>query len=228
MTFSIVARCARTGELGVGAVTAMPAVGKLVAHVRARAGAAATQATVNPYLAIDGLRLLAEGHSAGAALDEVLSSDPGHRFRQAGLVDSQGRVATFTGSQTPDWSGDLTADGCTAQGNRLVGPETLEAVIDAFGKRDDVDLAERLLVALEAGEATGADRQGAMSATITVHASEDYPLWDIRVDHAEDPVAVLRELYGEFREGLLPQVRMLSTRDDMMGEAARQQIQEIC
>jgi hypothetical protein len=96
------------------------------------------------------------------------------------------------------------------------------AIADAFGKRDDLDLMHRILHALEAGESTGADKKDAVSATITVVDTETYPLWDVRVDEAEDPVAELRRLAKQFAEELLPQIKKLPTREDALGEAARE------
>jgi uncharacterized Ntn-hydrolase superfamily protein len=223
MTFSIVARDPASGQIGVGAVTAMAGVGKLVTHARARVGAVATQAMINPYLAFDALALLAEGRPAQDALDEVVAADPGRDLCQCGALDGSGRTAAWTGERTPTWSGHLLDTDVCAQGNRLVGPETLEAVVEAFRDRSELELAWRICRALEAGERTGADKQGALSATVTVMDTEAYPLWDVRVDHADDPVEALGTLMVEFEEQLLPQVRKLSTREDPEGALVREQ-----
>lgn len=222
MTFSIAARCARTGQLGVGALTAMAAVGKIVAHVRPGAGAVATQATPNPYLAYDGLPLLADGRAPQDVLDQLLEQDPGRELRQVGMVDAEGRAAAWTGPRAAEWSGHRTGDGYAVQGNRLVGPETVDEVVRVFTSTGHLDLAERLLLCLESGEATGADRAGARSATVSVVGDQDYPLWDIRVDDADDPAAELRRLHGVFQEQVLPNIRNLPTREDPLGEAARE------
>lgn len=221
MTFSLVAHCPRTGQVGVGALTAMVGVGKIACHARTGAGALSSQAAMNPYHAYDGLPLLAAGRSAQETLDMVLAGDPGAEFRQVGVVDVQGRAAVHTGERTSDWSGDLVGDGYAVQGNRLVGRETLEAAAAAFEADPEQDLVERLLRALEAGEATGADREGALSATVLVHGREAYPLWDLRADHAEDPAAELRRLHAELGEVLLPAIAALPTRADPLGQMAR-------
>jgi uncharacterized Ntn-hydrolase superfamily protein len=226
MTFSIVARDPRSGHIGIGAVTAMVGVGKLVTHARAGIGAIATQANINPYLALDGLALLGEGRSAQEALDVVIAEDPGAAYRQCGVVDAEGRTAVWTGEQTPDWSGHVTAEDVAVQGNRLVGRETVEAVLDRYRERDDLDLPWRILVALEAGEATGADKKGAVSANIAVMATEEYPLWDVRVDEADDPVARVRELMEQMAEELVPQVEKLSTRQDPLGQLTREMMEQ--
>lgn len=173
MTFSLVARCARTGQVGVGAVTAMLGVGKLVCHAQAGAGAVATQAEMNPYYGYDGLRLLSGSKAARETLDSLVSKAPGRDFRQCGIVDLAGGSAAWTGPRTPEWSGHLSGEGYSAQGNRLVGPDTLEAVVEAFRRTESMSLVERLL---EAGEATGADKKGAFSSNITVMDTEEYPL----------------------------------------------------
>ncbi|GGM08049.1 DUF1028 domain-containing protein [Micromonospora yangpuensis] len=222
MTFSIVARCPRTGQLGVAALTATAGVGKLLSHVRNGAGAVATQATHNPFLAYDGLPMLAEGRSPREVFDELLANDPGRDVRQAGVVDAQGRSHAFTGARTLPWSGQHVGSGFAAQGNRLAGPETLAAIVRGYQQDPEADLVERLLCAIEAGEDSGGDRKGAGSATITVISEEPYPLWDLRVDDADDPARELRRLYGVFQEQMLPIVRGLPTRDDPMGESARQ------
>lgn len=217
MTFSIVARCQQTGQLGVGAATAMVGVGKLVAHAQANVGAAASQAMMNPYLAFDGLRGLDRGADAPATLRQLVEADPGREGRQFGLVDAHGRSASHTGSLPEDWKGHLTGDGYAAQGNRLAGPDVLNAAVDAYLSDPQRPLVERLLEALKAGEAAGGDTKGHRSAGITVVDTEEYPLWDLRIDTAASPLEELYANYIEFSEDLLPQVKMLPTRDNPLG-----------
>jgi uncharacterized Ntn-hydrolase superfamily protein len=224
MTFSLVARCSRTGQLGVGALTAMAGVGKLVPYARAGVGAVAAQAFMNPYYGIDGLRHMELGAPAEEALERVAKMDPARDVRQCAMIDATGAAVCWTGSRTKGWSGHIIGDGHSAQGNRLVGPVTLEAALDAFRSYPTRELAERLLLALEAGEATGADVAGTLSGTIYIVDTEEYPLWDIRVDHADDPAAMLRELYEEFVEHFVPMVRKLPTRADPVGDLAREEL----
>jgi uncharacterized Ntn-hydrolase superfamily protein len=224
MTFSIVARCDRTGQLGVGAITAMVGVGKIACHAQAGVGAVSSQAFMNPYHAYDGLRLMAAGRPAQEALDMVLAVDPGAAYRQVGFVDRHGRAAVFTGEQAFDWAGDLVGEGFAVQGNRLVGRETLEETARVFRDNPELELVERIVRALEAGEATGADTEGALSGTVQVYGVEEYPLWDIRADHAEDPAAEIRRLQAELGELLLPAVAQLPTRDDPLGQMVREQL----
>lgn len=222
MTFSLTVHDPTTGQLGVAALTAEPAVGKLVSHARRRAGAVASQAAINPYLGLDGLSLLEDGLDAEAVLERLLEGDPGRDARQVGIVDAAGQVAAWTGPACPEWAGHLLAPHVSVQGNRLVGPETLEATLETCLDNTDLDLAHRLLASLQAGEATGADREGAVSATILVVDTEEYPLWDVRVDHAADPARELARLVGVFNEQLLPTIRRMSTRSDPMGPMTRE------
>lgn len=217
MTFSLVARCPRTGQLGVGAMTAMIGVGKLVAHARSQVGAAASQAILNPYLAFDGLDRLADGEAADAVLDDLIAADPGAGGRQVGLVDAHGRSAAFTGHLPADWKGDRCGDGFAAQGNRLAGPEVLDDAVAAFHAAPDAPLVDRLLAALDAGQEAGGDTAGHRSATITVFGAEAYPLWDLRIDIADDPLEQLQRRYELFRDEVLPEIELLPTRNDPLG-----------
>jgi uncharacterized Ntn-hydrolase superfamily protein len=217
MTLSIVARCSRSGQFGVAAATAMPAVGKLLTYAAPRIGAVATHARINPYLGIDGLRLLRRRLAAGDVMEFLKRSDPHIQARQLAIVDMAGRAAAFTGNECPDWAGHLEGEGFSAQGNRLAGPEVVKAAAEAFRQSEGRDLAGRLVEALEAGDAEGGDTKGEESATIYVVDTEEYPLWDVRVDLHDDPVAELRRLYQIFRERLLPQMLELPTRRNPAG-----------
>lgn len=216
MTFSLVVADPATGHVGVAAMTAMPGVGKLVAHARARTGAAASQAMMNPYLAFDGLSLLGHGIAADQALAYLIEQDPGREGRQFGLVDFQGRSASHTGSLPQDFKGHRTGAHYACQGNRLAGPEVLDAAVDAYHAREG-DLVDRLVAALQAGEDAGGDTLGHRSATVVIMGSELYPLWDLRIDDADEPLAVLQEQKATFAEQLVPQVEMLPTRIDPLG-----------
>jgi uncharacterized Ntn-hydrolase superfamily protein len=218
-TASVVARCAATGQLGVAAVTAVLGVGKLVPHAAAGIGAVATQAAVNPYHGVDGLRFMAEGRTADEALARVVAMDPEPGSRQTAMVDGRGATAAWTGDDALPWAGHVSRHGVCVQGNRLVGPEVLDAMLaawDALGA--GTALVERLLRALEAAEAAGADREGALSAALLVVDAESYPLWDLRIDRADDPVAALRALHGESEADLLPHVLDLPKRADLRPE----------
>lgn len=204
MTFSIVAHCPRAGQLGVAVSTAVPAVGAMCPYVRAGVGAVSTQSWVNPYLAIEALRLMEGGLSGPAALDTVLSGDDARDVRQIGVVDHAGRAASWSGAGCTSWFGHIVGDGFAVQGNMLVGEATITRMAEAFRDSAGSDLAERLLLALEAGQAAGGDRRGRQSAALRVHDVEDYALLDLRVDEHADPVGELRRVFGIARLQLLP------------------------
>lgn len=216
-TFSIVGRCERTGQLGVAVSTANAAAGRLVCWARAGVGAVATQSWPNLYLAIDGLELIADGASPQEAMTAVLRTDPGREVRQLGLVDAHGRSSTWSGRECTDWYGGISEPDMAAQGNMLVGGETVSAMTDAFRGRTELTLAERLLQALEAGQAAGGDKRGRQCAALLVVDREEFPLWDLRVDEHPQPVAELRRVYEIVRLQTLPFVEGLPTRANPLG-----------
>ncbi|MBZ9666448.1 DUF1028 domain-containing protein [Pseudomonas sp. LMG 31766] len=224
MTFSIVAHCPRSGQFGVAAATAMPAVGKLLSHAAAGAGAVATQAQVNPYLGLDGLELLRQGLSAVQALERLKGTDPCMELRQCALIDAQGDTVCWTGEKCIPWAGSLAGEQFCVQGNRLVGPQVLDAVAEAFRRTEKRPLIERLIEALAAGDRCGGDRHGESSAVIYVVDQEEYPLWDIRVDHHLDPLAELRRLHKVFARDVLPEILAMPTRDNPAGLAAEDSV----
>lgn len=194
MTFSIVARCSQTGDLGIAVCTAIPAVGAINPFAKARVGAIATQAWSNPYLGIDGLDLLAQGLSAPQVLERLLDADADRENRQLAIVDAHGGVAGYTGSQVQPWKGHLEGDGYVVAGNLLVNNATIKAMAEAFEAAQG-QLGQRLLKALEAGQAAGGDRRGKVSAALRVVRDEAYPYFDLRVDEHPEPVAELRRIF---------------------------------
>ena len=206
-TFSIAARCARTGQLGVAVSTAVPAVGGRVPWIEAGVGAAASQAWSNPYLAIDALAALRGGATAEAALASVLDLDPARKLRQIGLVDREGRSSAWTGPDCTPWAGHRTGPDFAAQGNMLVGEATVTAMSEAFERTGPLELLERLMIALEAAQAAGGDKRGKQSAALRVVDTEAYPLLDLRVDEHRHPVAELRRILEVAKQQLLPLAR---------------------
>jgi uncharacterized Ntn-hydrolase superfamily protein len=188
-TFSIVARCERSGELGVAVATAVPAVGSMCPYLIAGVGAASTQSWVNPYLAIDALALMAQGRGASDALSAVLAQDAEAAGRQIGLIGARGPGFAFTGAACTKWCGEFTGDDFAIQGNMLVGEATLSSMRDAWLRDPSADLAERLMCALEAGDAAGGDYRGKQSAALKVVGTEAYAALDLRVDEHRTPVA---------------------------------------
>jgi uncharacterized Ntn-hydrolase superfamily protein len=201
-TYSIVACDLPRGQWGVAVQSKFLAVGAIVPWAEPRAGAVATQSYANPRYGPEGLALLRAGIPAGEAVERLTAADSGCEQRQLGIVDAQGRGASFTGSACHAWAGGRTGAGYAAQGNILVSGATIDALADTFEARGDAPLAERLLDCLEAAQAAGGDRRGQQSASLLVverdggYAGLSDSVVDLRVDDHTEPIAELRRLYG--------------------------------
>ncbi len=221
-TFSITARCSRSGQFGIAVATRVPAVGAAVPYLRAGVGAIASQATTNPYLGIDGLDLLAAGGSAEQVRDALVAWDSDIDQRQFAIVDAEGRVAAHTGADTHEHAGHRLGNGFAVAGNLLTGPDVLEAMAADFDATPHTDLAERLLRALETGQAAGGDRRGKQSAALRVVAHEAYPYLDLRVDEHADPIPELRRVHGVWREVMTPHLATRPTRASLRERSGRE------
>ena len=195
MTFSLVARCPGTGQLGVAVATSDIAVGARVPHVAAGAGAVATQHRTDPRLGARGLALLRSGCDAAETVDALVASTPDHGWRQLAVVDARGGAATFSGARVQATYAELRGEGRAVIGNMLAADEVGPAMLETDGE----PLAERLVSALEAGLAAGGELAPLRSAALLVAGSQPFPLVDLRVDLDEQPVARLRELWEAYR-----------------------------
>ncbi len=195
MTFSIAARCPRTGMLGVATSSASLACGAAAPTVQTHTGAIASQAFGNPFFGIDGLRLLSSGLAPEQVVAQLPSADPGRELRQLLVVDGHGRAAAFTGGECMPWAGHRIGAGYVAGGNRLAGEQVASAMAAAFEGSAEHDLPDRLVSALEAGETAGGDRGGRQSAALLVAYDQDYKYFDLRVDDHAEPVAELRRIF---------------------------------
>jgi uncharacterized Ntn-hydrolase superfamily protein len=171
--------------------------------VRSGVGAVSTQSWVNPYLALTALAELEKGAGATAALSTALAGDEAGALRQFGLVDGSGASAAHTGAECTPWAGQILGMGVAVIGNMLTGHEVLGAMAAAFDSKSE-DLAERLMLALEAADAAGGDKRGKQSAALRVHADEVYALSDIRVDEHAEPISELRRVLRIARAQLVP------------------------
>jgi uncharacterized Ntn-hydrolase superfamily protein len=221
MTWSIVALDRSTGEIGVGVATKFFAVGAIVPHVEPGVGAIATQALVNPFYGIDGMKLLRAGLSAGETLTRLRELDSGSEARQVHMIDAQGRNVAHTGKTCVDWAGHLVGDGFSVAGNMLAGEQVVRASYDSFMRSAGKPLAERFLLALEAGERAGGDKRGKQSAAIRIHTTEPWPALDIRVDDHADPLPELRRLWQVSQERWAVFSRFMATRADYAGTTDR-------
>ena len=214
MTFSIVARCPRTGMLGVATSSKALAAGGMVPYCRAGVGAIASQSFVNPYLGIDGLTLLEQGLTAARALEKLIEGDRGRELRQVAIVGRDGNTAAYTGDKCIPWAGQVEGGGYVCLGNILAGEEVVRAMARAFETTLIEEFPERLVQALEAGQAAGGDRRGRQSAGIMVVGEEAYPWCDLRVDDHPNPVTELRRVFEVYKREEIPFLQMVPRRDD--------------
>ncbi len=197
MTFSIVARCAATGQFGMAVSSSSPAVAARCAHVRAGVGAVASQNVTDPALGPLILGRLAAGLEAGAALAEVVEGRPHIDYRQLLVVDRSGRTAVHSGRQVLGVWAEAVGTDCASGGNLLAHSGIPAAMVAAFEAATE-PLAERLLQALEAGLAAGGEAGPVRSAGLKVADRLDWPLVDLRIDWADDPIGMLREAWGVY------------------------------
>jgi uncharacterized Ntn-hydrolase superfamily protein len=225
-TYSIVACDLERGEWGVGVQSKFLAVGSVVPWVKAGIGAVATQALANVAYGPEGLALLREGLSAEETIARLTEADDGRDDRQVGIVDGEGRSATFTGSACLDWAGGQTGPCFAAQGNILVSEETVAGLVGGFTGSEARPLAERLLEALAAAQLAGGDRRGQQSAALMVARREggyggmtDIAV-DLRVDDHAEPIVELHRLYElhEVLFGQTPREEWVEVDDELREE----------
>jgi uncharacterized Ntn-hydrolase superfamily protein len=201
-TYSIVACDLEAKQWGVAVQSKFLAVGSVVPWAEPEVGAIATQAYANPSYGPYGLALLREGLGASEVVERLTSEDEGRDERQLGVVDGQGAAASWTGSGCNEWAGHRTGPGYAAQGNILVGEETVGALATTFEGNAQLPLAQRLIECLAAAQAAGGDRRGQQSASLLVvqrdggYAGLSDVLVDLRVDDHERPIEELRRIYG--------------------------------
>jgi len=201
-TYSIVACDLEEGQWGVAVQSKFLAVGSVVPWAEPQVGAIATQAYANPSYGPNGLALLREGLSANEVVERLTSEDAGRDQRQLGVVDASGESASWTGRRCNDWAGHRNGAGYAAQGNILVGEETVTALATTFEANAQLPLAQRLIDCLAAAQAAGGDRRGQQSASLLVvqkeggYAGLSDTLVDLRVDDHERPIQELRRIAG--------------------------------
>jgi uncharacterized Ntn-hydrolase superfamily protein len=201
-TYSIVGCDLEAQQWGVAVQSKFLAVGSVVPWAEPEVGAIATQAYANPSYGPNGLVLLRDGLSASEVVERLTAEDEGRDDRQLGVVDAQGGSASWTGPDCNDWAGHQTGAGYAAQGNILVGEETVAALAKTFEESAQLSLAQRLLECLAAAQTAGGDRRGQQSASLLVvqrsggYAGLSDILIDLRVDDHERPIQELRRIYG--------------------------------
>ena len=204
-TFSLCAIDPSTGQSGAAVTTRVPFVGRAVPWVRAGVGAVCTQASTVVEYGVKGLDLMAKGVEPKEAITQLLSTDDGRESRQLGMIDMKGRAAAHTGKGNGNWAGSRQGLNYTVQANIMVGPEVVEAVAATFESTEGtgVPLAERMILALEAGQQKGGDRRwgNLQSAAIKIADPNDpgrggdYIALAIEVGEHAEPVGEMKRIY---------------------------------
>ena len=209
MTFSISGFCQKTDMVGVAITTSSICVASRCPWVRARVGAAVTQNVTDPSLGNLMLDYLEQGLNAQQSIDKVVKDRQFINYRQLALMDSKGNSAGYTGSETLGANAISQGSGCIAVGNLLNSVEVIQAMVDSFSNNVNLHLAERLLVALQAGLDAGGEEGPVHSAGLKVSHQHPWPLVDLRVDWVDDgPVSELVKLWRAYE----PQMKDYNSR----------------
>lgn len=202
MTFSVVARCAETGQLGIAISSSSIAVGARCPWLRPGVGAVASQNITLPSLGPQVLDVLEQGMAASEALGAVLVGQEHREYRQVTVIDSQGRTAHYSGAQTLGIHDAVSGEQCVAAGNMLANRAVISAMVRAF-EHASGHLAERLLAAMHAGQAEGGEAGPVHSAALVVVDDLPWPIVNLRVDWADtDPIGGLDQLWQAYRPQL--------------------------
>jgi len=211
MTWSIVARDA-SGALGVIVASRFFAVGALCPHVHSGVGAICTQALVNPLYGARGLALLARGSAPADVVRTLTLADAGREHRQLHIIDAEANIASYTGAECIEWCGQIHGEAFSVAGNMLAGPRVIEDTAQCYDAAHELPFAERMIAAMEAGQAAGGDKRGKQSVALLICNTEAYPALDLRVDDHEDPLRELNRLYVKSLERFQPFVACLPSR----------------
>ncbi len=226
MTWSILVRDRETGALGAAVASRFFATGAICLHVEGRVGALSTQALVNPMYAVHAMPRMRAGEEPEAIVAAVTAADAGADQRQLHVIDASGRIGQHTGAGCVAWAGHVRGQDISVAGNMLVGEavvrRTMEAYLASAGP-----LAERLLTAMQAGEAAGGDKRGKQSAALKICSADPFPDLDIRADDHPDPLAELWRLYQVGQERFAVFRRLLPGTDSPCGVFDRVVINEV-
>ncbi len=217
MTWSIIARDLATGDFGIAVATRFFAVGARVPFIRSGVGAIATQALVNSFYGVDGLRMLDEGRAPAEIVRALTAADAGREHRQVHIMNAAGEVAAHTGRECVDWCGHLRGEEFSVAGNMLTGAAVIEQTAAAYRREEALPFPRRLIAALKAGEAAGGDKRGKQSAALVIYGREAWPDLDLRVDDHADPLAELTRLEAVSRERFVHFRPFMPRRDNPSG-----------
>ena len=203
MTYTLLARCPKTGQVGIGIATYSICVGLYCNGLRGNVGATMTQAFVNQSNNPLAVRLLEQGFSPEYILAELKANDPHHEYRQIAVIDRGGRLAAYSGPKNRGWAGHVVGDGYVAMGNVLTGKKTVDAMAEAYEATADLSFERRLLAAIEAGRDAGGQsgndgHLAERSAALMVYGDWDHAEIDLRVDLHDTAVEELRRAFEEY------------------------------
>ncbi|GLS87060.1 hypothetical protein GCM10010873_20340 [Cypionkella aquatica] len=198
MTFSLIARCAKTGQFGMVISSSSPAVAARCAHTRAGVGAVASQNITDPALGPLLMDELARGRPADQALAVVIKDRQHIDYRQLLVIDPQGQTAIHSGGQVLGIWGEARGKDCAAGGNLLANP-TIPAAMTAAFETAKGHLGDRLIAALSAGLAAGGEAGPVHSAGLKIADKLDWPLVDLRIDWSETPIQDLETAWQIYR-----------------------------
>lgn len=226
MTWSLIVHDPQTQGFGLAITTCNLAVGASCPFLRRGVGAVSTQSITNRYLGPAVLDGMARGLHPAAAIEGALAGDEGKGLRQVHAVDVHGRSAVWTGANCVPWAGGITGQGWSVAGNMLASEAVVADTMAAFLARDELPLPERLLAALEAGEAAGGDRRGRQSAALYIITTEDFPDLDLRVDDHREPLKELARLLRLWRVQREPGLRDAPRRANPSGNFDMEAMEE--
>ena len=219
MTYSIAAKCPRTGMFGAAITTSSIGVGARCAYARAGVGAVLTQHRTDPRLGPKGLELLAQGLPAKDVIERLTRGVPGIGWRQLAVIDNDGRTAAYHGDRISSVHSGDEGPGCIAIGNIVRTTGVTRAMVDAFGADPQLHIAERLVRSMEAGYAAGGEPKQVKSAALLVVERESFPLIDLRVDYDSQPLVQLRWLWEIYEPSVKLYVDRAVNPDSVPGPA---------
>lgn len=199
MTFSLTARCEVTGAFGLVVSSSSTAVAARCAFARTRIGAVATQNITDPRIGPRALDLLETGLPARAVLERIVATTEHIAYRQVAIVDNDGGTAAYSGVNTLGTYATAEGRNCVAAGNMLAGVEVMAAMVDAFERRSAGSFGKALIRALQAGLAAGGEAGPVRSAGLLIQAEASWPVADLRVDYADEPIADLTALWERWK-----------------------------
>jgi len=220
VTWSLLAHEPESGSFAVAVTTCALAVGASCPFVRTGVGAVSTQSITNRYLGPAVLDAMARGLSPAAAIEGSLVGDDGKHLRQVHALDRHGRSAAWTGENCVEWAGHRFGTGWSVAGNMLSGEAVIADTIASFLARQDLAIPERMVAALQAGEAAGGDKRGRQSAALKLVTTEDFPDIDLRVDNHPSPLNELERLMKLWRVTRGPGLRDAPSRAHPSGSVS--------